>query len=93
MAERKRTLAKKLSFGEAVREVEEILAGLEADEVDIDQLGDQVGRAVELIQVCRQKLEKTDREVRDLVSGLSAEPGTGDAEAAPDEPGAGGGPL
>jgi exodeoxyribonuclease VII small subunit len=65
--------AKKLSFGEAVREVEEILAGLEADEVDIDQLGSEVGRAVELIQVCREKLEKTDREVRDLVSGLSSD--------------------
>lgn len=72
MVEKKRVPAKKLSFGEAVREVEEILAGLEADEVDIDQLGSEVGRAVELIQVCRQKLEKTDQEVRDLVAGLSS---------------------
>lgn len=74
MAEKK-TPARKLSFGEAVGEVERILADLEADEVDIDELGQQVGRAVELIQVCREKLEKTDAEVRDLVSGLS-----GDAE-------------
>ncbi len=65
--------AKKLSFGDAVTEVEQILAGLEADEVDIDELGQQVKRAVELIRVCREKLEKTDAEVRDLVSGLSGE--------------------
>lgn len=72
MAE-KRTPAKKLSFGEAVNEVETILADLEADEVDIDELGDQVKRAVDLIRVCREKLEKTDAEVRDLVAGLSGE--------------------
>lgn len=78
MAEKK-TPARKLSFGEAVAEVEEILAGLEADEVDIDELGEQVGRAVELIQVCREKLEKTDAEVRDLVSGLSGDEKDGDA--------------
>lgn len=78
MAERKpspkRTPARSLSFGEAVTEVEEILAGLEQDTVDIDRLGTEVARAVELIQVCREKLEKTDREVRDLVAGLQAAP-------------------
>jgi exodeoxyribonuclease VII small subunit len=65
-----------------VAEVEEILAGLEEDAVDIDRLGDEVARAVELIQVCREKLEKTDREVRDLVAGLQSAPaddGSGDA--------------
>ena len=72
MAEAKKTPAKKLSFGEAIAEVEEILAGLEEDDVDIDRLGAEVGRAVELIRLCREKLEKTDREVRDLVAGLQA---------------------
>ncbi len=47
----KRTPAKKLSFGEAVSEVEQILAGLEQDEIDIDRLSEEVKRAVELIQV------------------------------------------
>jgi exodeoxyribonuclease VII small subunit len=68
----KKTPAKKLSFGEAVGEVEQILAELEQDEVDIDRLSEEVKRAVELIQVCREKLEKTDREVRDLVAGLQS---------------------
>ena len=79
MTETRKTPARKLSFGEAVREVEEILAGLEQDDVDIDRLGDEVKRAVELIQVCREKLEKTDREVRDLVSGLQAADEAGSA--------------
>ncbi len=75
MAACKKKPAKNLSFGEAVAEVEEILCGLEEDTVDIDKLGEEVRRAVELIQVCRGKLEKTDEEVRQLVSGLQATSG------------------
>ena len=67
---KKKPPAKKLSFSEAVTEVEKILADLESDSVDIDTLGEEVKRAVELIQVCREKLEKTDSEVRGLVAGL-----------------------
>ncbi len=77
----KKTPAKKLSFGEAVGEVEQILAGLEQDEVDIDRLSEEVKRAVELIQVCKQKLEKTDREVRDLVAGLQSSESTEESAA------------
>lgn len=78
----------KLTFGEAVSEVELILAGLEQDEVDIDKLGVEVKRAVELIRICREKLEKTDTEVRELVAGLQKpgsdeEPDTGTGEDLP----------
>ena len=59
-----------LSFGEAMTEVEEILADLEREDVDIDRLSGQVKRAVELITICREKLQKTDREVSELVAGL-----------------------
>ena len=70
---KKKTPARKLSFGEAVSEVEEILDSLESETVDIDTLGQEVKRAVELIQVCREKLDKTDSEVRELVAGLETE--------------------
>ena len=76
----------RMTFGEAVAEVEEILAGLEADDVDIDRLGDEVKRAVALIQVCRRKLEKTDREVRELVAGLQADDAGPDPDDAKDVP-------
>jgi len=60
--------------------VEEILSGLEDDNVDIDKLGEEVRRAVELIQVCRGKLEKTDAEVRQLVEGLQTGAAADDAD-------------
>ena len=77
MTEKKKTPAKKLSFAEAVQEVEAILRRLEDDSVDIDLLGQEVKRAVELIQMCREKLAKTDAEVRDLVTGLQGGPAEG----------------
>jgi len=73
VAAKKATPAKKLSFSEAVDEVEEILSRLEREAVDIDDLSTEVKRAVELIQVCRAKLDKTDTEVRELVADLQSD--------------------
>lgn len=85
MAASKKKPAKNLSFGDAVAEVEDILSGLEQDNVDIDKLGEEVRRAVELIQVCRGKLEKTDAEVKQLVEGLQTSSGD-DASAEEEVP-------
>lgn len=91
----KKTPVSKLSFDEAVREVEDIVARLENEQTDVDELAGEVGRAVELIAACRQRLEGTDRDVRELVARLeamdAAEAGAdapavaGDAPAATDE--------
>ncbi len=58
------------SFGEAVAEVESILARLEGDDIDVDDLSREVKRAVELIALCRDKLARTETEVRDIVDAL-----------------------
>jgi exodeoxyribonuclease VII small subunit len=73
VAEKKKSPGKKASFGDAITEVEGILERLEAEEIDIDDLSREVKRAVELIKICREKLEKTDSEVRNLVSDLRPE--------------------
>jgi exodeoxyribonuclease VII small subunit len=70
VAEKKKTPVSKLSFNEAVAEVEDIVARLENEQTDVDELAGEVKRAVELIASCRARLEKTDGEVRDLVGQL-----------------------
>ncbi len=70
MAEKKKTPVSKLSFSEAVSEVEGIVTRLENEQTDVDELAGEVKRAVELISTCRARLEKTDGEVRELVSQL-----------------------
>jgi len=67
----RKTPISKLSFSEAVAEVEAIVARLESEQTDVDELAAEVERAVELIAACRARLERTDREVRDLVVRLA----------------------
>ena len=60
------------AFGAAIDEVERILARLEAEQVDVDDLAREVRRAVELIAACRRKLSATETEVRAYVDALQA---------------------
>ena len=66
----KKTPGSKLSFSEAIGEVEAIVTRLENEEIDIDELSAEVRRAVELSTACRETLQSTDGEVRELVARL-----------------------
>lgn len=58
-------------FAEALAEVETILARLEGDEIDIDDLSTEVKRAVALVDACREKLRATELEVKSFVDALN----------------------
>ena len=52
----------------AVSELEEIVDKMERDELDIDQLSEQLKRAKVLVKLCKDKLTKTDEEIKKLLS-------------------------
>jgi exodeoxyribonuclease VII small subunit len=54
---------KKLTYSEALSELQSILLKLEKQELDVDQLSDQVKRASELIKFCKSKLHDTEEEI------------------------------
>ena len=54
---------KEISYNDAIREVEAILAKLNNDSLDVDQLSAHVARAVELIGLCREKLRRAEEDV------------------------------
>ena len=60
-----------MRYKEALRELEEILEEIEAEEVDLDDLGDKVARAAQLIGVCREKIERAEVEIKRIVDGLN----------------------
>lgn len=60
-------MAKKISYSEAVAELEIIVAKLQAGEVEIDQLRDMVARSTELLAFCKKSLTETDDEVRKII--------------------------
>ena len=59
---------KEIKYEEAVALLEEIVDKKENDELDIDQLSDQLKRAKELVKLCKDKLTKTDEEIKKLLS-------------------------
>lgn len=59
---------KEVKYEEAVAQLEEIVDKMENDELDIDQLSDQLKRAKELVKLCKDKLTKTDDEIKKLLS-------------------------
>lgn len=54
---------KKMSYNEAIAEIEEILERMESEELDVDELSEKVKRVSELVRFCRNKLKTTEEEV------------------------------
>lgn len=59
---------KEMKYEEALRQLEDIVEKMENDELDIDQLSDQLKKAKKLMKLCKDKLTKTDAEIRKLLS-------------------------
>jgi exodeoxyribonuclease VII small subunit len=59
-----------VSFNDALAELEQILGRLERDDVDLDRLAVELGRAAELLEVCRAKIRKAELEVSHIVEKL-----------------------
>lgn len=65
------------TYGSMLQELEEILAELERDDVDVDVLAARVSRAAELVAACKERIDRARMEVERVVAGLAdAEPGT-----------------
>lgn len=60
-------MEKNVKYEEAVRRLEEIVAKMENDEYDIDKLAANLKTAQQLIKLCRDKLTKTDAEIKKLL--------------------------
>ena len=59
-------------YAEAMAELEDILAELEGDDLDVDVLAERVRRASELIKSCRSRIARAQADVDKIVSDLEA---------------------
>jgi len=60
------------TFTESMRELEEILARIEGEEVDLDRLAEELKRATELLERCRAKIRRAEVEVTEIVQKLGS---------------------
>ena len=64
-----------ISYADAIVEVEQILAELEASDIDVDKLAERVKRASQLLQLCRERLSVVHVDVEKLISGIEESSG------------------
>lgn len=56
-----------IKYEDAVRRLEDIVTRMENNELDIDTLSEQLKTAQQLIKLCKDKLIKTDAEIKKLL--------------------------
>ncbi len=63
-------MTKKISYSDAIEELEAIVQEIENNDVNIDDLSSKVNRAAELIKLCKEKLYKTENEVASILKEI-----------------------
>ena len=61
-------MKKIIRYEEAVHRLEEIVEKMENDELDVDSLSDKLKEAQQLIKLCKDKLTKTDENIKKLLN-------------------------
>lgn len=64
-------MAKKtIKYQDAINQIEEILAKIENKELDVDELAENVKKVSSLINICKDKLHKTEKEVEQILDEM-----------------------
>lgn len=66
-------MKEKLSYKEAMAEIEQVVASLEENKLDVDELWVKVKRVSELLAFCKAKLHDTEEEVENILKTMEEE--------------------
>ena len=61
-----------IKYSKAMERLEQIIQKIENDQVDIDELSDNVKEALGLVKICKDKIEKAELEVKEVVQKFGA---------------------
>lgn len=62
-----------ISYSEAISEIEKIIAQIEKEELDVDELTNKVKRVATLLKICKDKLHATENEVEKILKEMDQE--------------------
>ncbi|WP_278820322.1 exodeoxyribonuclease VII small subunit [Hoylesella nanceiensis] len=60
-------MAKEIKYEEALSQLENIVSKMENEELDIDELTTELKQAQKLVKLCKDKLTKTDKEIKTIL--------------------------
>ena len=61
---------KKYTYNEAYQRLEEIRTLIESDELDVDELGERLKEASELLKICKDKLFAVSEETKKILEEI-----------------------
>ena len=56
-----------MKYEEALSQLEDIVSKMENEELDIDELTTELKQAQKLVKLCKDKLTKTDKEIKTIL--------------------------
>ncbi|MBQ9435361.1 MAG: exodeoxyribonuclease VII small subunit [Bacteroidales bacterium] len=56
-----------MTYTDAYQELQEIVQKMENADISVDELAKKIERASQLIQICKDKLTKTEEEINQLI--------------------------
>ena len=62
--------AEKLTYTEAIAELEKIVREMQSENCNIDNLSTLTSRSLDLLKVCKAKLQSTDEELKKILATL-----------------------
>ena len=63
-------MTEEISYTEAYNELQEIVSEMENSGIPIDELDVRIKRASELLKICKDKLFKTEKNVKDILEEI-----------------------
>lgn len=61
----------KMTYTQAITELEEIVKKMQSPECSIDNLSQYTTRSLQLLKVCKEKLTRTDEELKKVLNEMS----------------------
>ncbi len=77
---------KKITYVQAIKELEGIIQDIETESVDVDVLTKKVKRAAYLINLCKNNLRATEEEVKKVLSEIKEKPEAEEIEQTDNDP-------
>ncbi|MCI6894728.1 MAG: exodeoxyribonuclease VII small subunit [Bacteroidales bacterium] len=66
-------MEEQITYSKAISELEDIIRKMQSNECSIDNLSQLTSRSLQLLTICKDKLTKTDEELKKILSQLSDE--------------------
>lgn len=67
-------MEKKMTYTQAIAELEQIVEEIEEGSVTVDELSEKVTRAAHLLRICKEKLSSTEEDVKKILDEIENKP-------------------